>query len=115
MTPRYALTWWLYGLIVLGSGCFRYFTKPAGEKALYFGFVMGGLALLAAFLIRAGRIRVGHIVGLTAIAFVAGWFLFESLVKDGGSYEPRLLLVAAISLAQGFHAIRNLARVRGER
>ena len=114
MTPRYVLSWWLYGLLVIGSGCFRYFTKPAGEKGLYFGLVMGGLALAAAFLIRSGRIRTGHLLGFTAIAFVAGWFLFESLVKDGGSYEPRLLLVAAISLVQGFHGIRTLAGARGE-
>lgn len=96
----YVLSWLVYGLSVVASGCYRYFSRPDGEKGLYFGLVMGTAAIAAAALLARGRPRAGHVAGLTSLVFVAGWFVYESLIKDGGSHEFRLMLVAGLSCLQ---------------
>lgn len=117
MSKHYVVSWWIYGIIVIASGGYRYYSQPDGHKALYFGMVMGALAMAAGLLLCAGKTVVAHMVGFLSVTFVAGWFLFESLVKDGGSREPRLLIVAAISLFQAAFAVmtlRNGARSNAE-
>lgn len=110
MPTRYAFTWFVYALVLVASGCVRYFAKPDGEKGLYFGLAMGGLALAAGAAIRAGRARIGHAIGFTSIAFVLGWNVYEALVKNGGSREPRLLIVAGLSVVQLAIAVAHLRR-----
>lgn len=110
MSKHYVVSWWIYGIIVIASGGYRYYTQPAGEKALYFGLVMGALALTAGLLLCAAKTILAHVVGFLSVGFVGGWFLFESLIKDGGSFEPRLLFVAAISIVQAAFAITILRR-----
>lgn len=100
MRSYYFVSWLVYGLVVVGSGGYRYLSRPNGEKGLYFGLVMGAVALAAAWLIRSGRSRGGHAAGFFSLLFVTGWFVYESLWKDGGSHELRLLLVAALGLVQ---------------
>lgn len=109
-SSRYALTWVAYGLIVSGSGCYRYLARPNGEKGLYFGLVMGALALAAGASIARGAARAGHALGCFAVALVAGWFAYESLVREGGSGEARLLIVLALSLIQAGIALAHLRR-----
>lgn len=108
MSKHYVVSWWIYGIIVIASGGYRYYSQPDGHKALYFGLVTGALAMAAGLLLCAGKTIVAHVAGFLSVAFVAGWFLFESLVKDGGSREPRLLIVAAISLLQAALAVKTL-------
>lgn len=96
----YSLTWVVYGIVVIASGCYRYFSRPSGEKGLYFGLGMGAVAIAAGLMIRSGRSRSGHVAGFFSLALVTGWFLFESLIKDGGNHEVRLLVVAGLSLVQ---------------
>jgi hypothetical protein len=112
MPSRYVISWWIYGVIVVASGCYRYFSRPDGEKGLYFGLVMGALALVAAWLLGRGRALAGHAAGLCSVGCVLGWFLFEALIKDGGSHELRLLLVAGISIVQLTVALRHLRAPR---
>lgn len=112
---RHASSWFVYGLVVIASGCYRYFSRPDGEKGLYFGLVMGAIAIAAALAVRSGRILVGTIVGGTSLAFVLGWNLYESLVKNGGNHEPRLLLVAGISVVQAGLVAHFLRGARGAR
>lgn len=108
MRTRYALSWLVYGLVVFGSGGYRYLSRPGGEKGLWFGLVLGAIAIAAAWLLRAGRERAGNAAAFTSVGVVTGWCLYESLVKDGGSRETRLLLVAAIGLVQIAIAIAHL-------
>jgi hypothetical protein len=110
MHTSYILSWLVYGLIVIASGCYRYLSRPAGEKGLSFGLAMGALAIVAAALLRSGRTRAGHVAGLCSLILVTGWFLFEALIKDGGNHELRLLLVAGLSVIQAGIAAAHLRK-----
>jgi hypothetical protein len=114
MSLRYPATWFVYGLIVIASGCYRYLSKPDGESGLYFGLVMGGAALAAGALLRSGRSRSGHAAGFFSLIFVTGWFVYESMFQNGGTHEPRLMIVAAISLVQTAIAVAHLRKPRSE-
>lgn len=87
----------LFGLVVVASGCLRYFGQEGGEKGLWFGLVMGGVALLGAALLRRGLRRTGLGLGGVALAFVAGWFTYEALIDKGWALsETRQLVVLAL-------------------
>jgi len=107
MQHLYPLSWLLYGLLVIASGCWRYAARPGGEKGLYFGLVMGALAIAAHVLLHRGHRRSAHVAGFTSLGVVTGWFLYEALIRDGGSREPRLLIVAALGLLQAGYALRQ--------
>jgi len=110
---RYALSWFVYGAVLIASGCYRFVSRPDGEKGLYFGLAMGAFALAAGLLIHRGRWRIGHALGFLSVVCVTGWFVYEGLIRDGGSHEQRLLIVAVLSVWQGTRALAQLVRRPG--
>ena len=115
MHTSYILSWLIYGLVVIASGCYRYLSRPEGEKGLAFGLAMGALAIAAAALLRSGHLRAGHAAGFCSLTLVTGWFLFESLIKDGGNHELRLMLVAGLSIVQAGIAVAHLRKAPDNR
>lgn len=98
-TRHRALALFLYALAVIASGLWRFATQEGGEKGLWFGLVMGGLGLVGAGLLRAGRTRVGMGFAIVTLAFVGGWFAYESFVDKGLAHaEPRQLIILALSV-----------------
>jgi uncharacterized membrane protein YhaH (DUF805 family) len=94
-----ALVMGLFGLSVVASGCWRFFSAAGGVTGLSFGLVMGMLAFLSAWCFHTARIRAAQISAWTSILLVAGWFGYESLVKNGlRQAEPRQLLIIGITL-----------------
>jgi len=100
MTPkRAASTLALFGLATLASGLYRYLSAEGGEKGLWFGVVMGAVALAGAAALARGRRAAGLALGGTAVAFVGGWFTYEALVKKGlAEAEPRQLALIVFSV-----------------
>lgn len=95
---RRALALALFGLATTSSGLYRYLSAPDGEKGLWFGLVMGGLALAGALLLARGPRSVGLALGTIAVALVLGWFVYEALVKKGlavAEYRQLALIVFA--------------------
>jgi len=89
-----------YGLVVATGGCLRYFTRAGGENALWFGLVMGGLAVTSGIALARGCRVVGWLGGGVALGFVGGWLAFETLVERGvAQAEARQLFVLGVSLA----------------
>jgi len=91
----------IFGISVIASGFYRYFIEGnGGEAGLWFGVVMGGLALLAACLQRGGTkiARCGEWIALTIALFVGGWFGYENFGK--GKRELRMYLMIFLALAE---------------
>lgn len=98
-TKHRALALFLYALAVIASGLWRYTTQEGGEKGLWFGLVMGGLGLVGAGLLRAGRTRPGMGLAIVTLAFVGGWFAYESFVDKGLAHaEIRQLILIGLSI-----------------
>ena len=88
-----------YGACVIASGLWRFFSAEGGHAGLWFGLVMGGLALFSGWLFWQGRARTaGILIGL-CLVFVGGWFIYESFVKKGlYQAEPRQLMIIALTV-----------------
>jgi len=84
-----------FGAAVILSGLYRYFMDPGGSAGLWFGLVMGGLALLAALLQRTRLPLLGDCLAVTAALFVGGWFCYENFAKS--KHEPRMYLMILAS------------------
>ena len=89
----------IFGLIVIASGCFRFFTQEGGSTGLTFGLVMGSLSLIAGWIIARGHKLAGLAIGILTLVVVGGWFAYEALVLKGWSAaEPRQLIVLTASI-----------------
>ena len=92
----------VYGLCIVASGLFRYFSSDGGHAGLWFGIVMGTVALLAGGSYWLGNRTIGHVLAWLTVAFVGGWFFYESLIKKGwAEAETRLLLMFGLSIVVG--------------
>jgi hypothetical protein len=72
--------------------------EPDGAKGLWFGVVMGSLALLAGFLQRTRFVSIGALLAATVAVFVGGWLGFEAFA--GAKRDPRRYLMIVLSLGQ---------------
>ena len=90
-----------YGLAVVASGLLSLLSREGGKAGLWFGLVMGGLALGAAFLLWAGRRLAGTAVAWVAVAFVGGWFVYSTFIRKGfGQGELRVYFIIALTLLE---------------
>lgn len=94
----------IYGLLVIGSGLWRYLERPDGEKGLWFGVVMGSIALIAAVCFRLNRSTVAWSAILVSILFVGSWFVYEALIKKGFAVaEPRMLAIIGLTVVTAIY------------
>lgn len=85
-----------FGVAVILSGLYRFCMEPGGASGLWFGLVMGGLALPAALLQRTRFALVGD--GLAAVAglFVGGWFCYENFGKAKHELRMYMMILASV-------------------
>ena len=109
MTPqkKAAAALGVFGLAVIAGGFIRYMGGLGGEKGLYFGLVMGGIALTAALLAGLNRILAARVTGGIAIAFVVLWFCVELYKTLSGNFviggpEVRKLILVALGIVTAF-------------
>lgn len=89
-----------FGLAVIASGCWRYFGADGGDKGLWFGIVMGGLALIGALAPLPRKVSLGLV--WSSVLLVAGWFAYECFVRKGwAEAELRQLLVLGLAIVTG--------------
>ena len=100
MKQRKTITLAAYGVIVIASGLLRFFGADGGSTGLWFGFVMGTIALIAAWGFNSSKPLLAVAFAWIAVAVVGGWFFYEALIKKGlAQAEPRQLFVIAASIA----------------
>ncbi len=98
----------LFALVVVTSGFYRVLSADGGQTGLWFGIIMGGLALCSCWLLVTENRRPGYFVAWLCILVVGGWFAYESFVKKGiARAEPRQLIVIGVAL---FAALTLLSR-----
>ena len=91
-----------YGLAVYASGLGRFFFFPGGINGLWYGLVMGSLALLGSLLFQRGRRGAGFVTGFLAMTFVGGWYAWECfMVKGLAEAEWRQLIMIGVSVMAG--------------
>ena len=101
MQKRVFWTTGVYGIAVIASGLYRYFSEEGGEKGLWFGLVMGTLALAAACLVWAQRPLTGKLLAWVVVAFVGGWFIYETSIEKGwGQGDLRMYTIIVLSFIE---------------
>lgn len=72
----------VFGLAVVAGGVIRgFFSADPSTNGLYFGLVLGGMALVGAVLAAVNQIWAARIVTALAVAVVVLWFGFD-MYKD---------------------------------
>lgn len=96
----------LFGLAVIASGVIRMLTDANGQNGLYFGLVMGSIALAGAVLAGVNQLLLARIVAGFAVAVVLLWFSFDmykDLSRNFKIGEPEIrksvLIVLGLTLA----------------
>lgn len=96
----------LFGLAVIASGVIRMLTDARGHNGLYFGLVMGGIALIGAVLAGVNRLLLARIIAGFAVSVVLLWFSFDmykDLSRNFKIGEPEIrksvLIVLGVALA----------------
>ena len=92
----------VFGLAVIASGVIRMLTDVKGQNGLYFGLVMGGIALAAAALAAMRQILAARIVASFAIAVVVLWFgndLSKNFSFGEAGIRKMILIVLGVALA----------------
>ena len=89
----------VYAIVVIASGIYRIVSSEGGTTGLYFGLVMGGIAAAGSLLFWLDKPLLANFDSFLSVAFVGGWFCYESFVKKGfANAEPRQLIVIVITL-----------------
>ncbi len=89
----------LYGLAIYASGLIRFLFFPGGANGLWFGLVMGTLALLGSWLLSKGKILPGLVLAVLSIAFTGGWYTWECfMIKGVADAEWRQLIMIMVSV-----------------
>lgn len=98
----------MFGVAVLTSGCWRYFSAEGGHLGLYFGLVMSLVAFFACFLFANDKTVPAYVASIVALGFVGGWFVYESFfVKGLEDAETRQLIIIGITFATAAYLIRQ--------
>lgn len=98
----------IHGLVVVGSGLYRWFSADGGIKGLLFGVAMGGLSLFAASLLQRGVQRAGRGMAIGSLLLTGGWFSWEVLVRSGfAEADPRHLIVLGATLVAAIGLLRS--------
>ena len=73
--------------------------SPGGENGLWFGLVMGTLALLGSWLLSKGKTLPGLVLAALTLAFTGGWYAWECFVIKGfADAEWRQLIMIMVSV-----------------
>lgn len=98
----------VYGAAVIASGMIRYFGSAGGHAGLWFGIVMGSVALAAGGCFLVGKDLVGKILIWFSILVVGGWFVFEALIKKGVlEAEIRMLAILVMTAASAAYYLTS--------
>jgi len=84
-----------FGIIVAVVGIWRHLESGGNAKALWFGVVMGGIALLGALLLSLRNRILGYALVVLSLAFVTGWFLHRTLSGHEEGLSARIVLILA--------------------
>ena len=100
MSRRHAsLAFFVYALVVAGSGLLRYLLTGSGTTGLWFGLVMGALALGSSVALARSARGGAYVPGALALALVGGWFAYECFVRNGfAQAELRQLAILFLTI-----------------
>lgn len=91
----------VYGVSVIASGLYRFLSEEGGDKGLWFGIVMGSLALIAAVLMAVKESWwFGFGLALLSVLFVGGWFINEAWITKGFKVGPRMHIIIGLSFLE---------------
>jgi len=89
-----------YGVLVAASGVYRFFQTGHSYKALWFGLIMGAVAVLGGLLLRLKNRIPGTLVAFVAVGFVGGYFLYRMFTHETDGTSVRVCLVVLASFIE---------------
>ena len=97
----------IFGLAVIAGGVIRhFFSADPSTNGLYFGLVMGGLAVIGAVLAGLNQVLSARVITALAVVVVVLWFGYDMLQDLSREFkitsaEVRKTIVVVLGLATG--------------
>lgn len=90
----------IYGIFLISSGVFR-FSVAGSKNALWFGMVMGVLALIAGILSTKRQSKLPYYIQMIVIVFVGGFFIKKVMGDLEGDSFLRVisLIIGSVLMA----------------
>ncbi len=85
----------VFGLVTAAVGVWRHVETGSNPQALWFGVVMGAVALIGGLLLLRGWRWTGLLVAAVALAFVGGWFLRRVFTGHEEGLSHRVITILA--------------------
>jgi len=85
----------LYALVTAAVGVWRHVETGSNPQALWFGVVMGAVALIGGLLLLRGWRLTGAVTAAASLAFVGGWFVRRVFIGHEEGLSPRIVAILA--------------------
>jgi uncharacterized membrane protein (UPF0136 family) len=89
----------IFGLTAIGVGLWRHF-EAGSPAALWFGIVMGSIAITGALLLKLKTKIPGYILIWLALCFVVGFFIHRTVSKGADEFTIRVAIILAMSAVE---------------
>jgi hypothetical protein len=102
----------IYGILVMGIGIWRNVLTGDSPKALWFGLVMGTIAVIGGVLLVLKKRIPAYIVTFVAIGFVGGYFLYRIFTHPSdGVTSVRIWIVLAATVVETIILLRKTKEI----
>ena len=87
----------VYAVTAAAVGVWRHLQTGESPQAMWFGIVMGAVALLGALLLSLRNRIAGYVLIAISLSFVVGWFLKRMLSGHSDGTSVRVILILVVS------------------
>jgi len=101
-----------YGLTAIAVGLWRHLQTGDSPQAVWFGVVMGAIAMAGAMLLQRQNRIPAYLLILVSLGFVGGWFLNRMISGHSDGKSIRVIIILAACAIEIFvlfskHKIRQ--------
>jgi hypothetical protein len=90
----------VFGLLAAIVGLWRHLETGDSPQAIWFGAVMGGLAIIGGLLLLCGKRLAGYLLAALALIAVGAWFVHRVASGHAEGFSARVSLILAACVVE---------------
>ncbi|MCK5850351.1 MAG: hypothetical protein KAH23_05500 [Kiritimatiellae bacterium] len=98
-----------YGLTTIAAGIWRHLQTGDSQQAVWFGVVMGTIAIAGAILLQRQNKIPAYLLILISLGFVSGWFLNRMISGHSDGKSIRVIIILTACAIESFVLLDSMA------
>jgi len=98
----------LYSVVVISVGVWRHLQTGSSPQAVWFGVVMGLIAIFGAVLLSLRNPLPGFLLIVLSLCFVAGWYLRRMFSGHPDGTSVRVIIILIACVIEGYVLVRRV-------